>query len=264
MEQQALETLCKRFVTPHGACALFKDLREDALGFILRHAVIKNEPEGKTIVRQGEFPQFLYLILSGAVQTVRTTADGKETPVRLMAADETFMDDVIFMDSPSPISARTAEPSTILLIPAAMVRKMVTQNGNFAFNMLQITAGFYKKAIHQIENVTAKSPVQRVGYYLLNAYLEQGNPQATTLRLPHKKSAIASHLGMQPETLSRALAQIKKMGVDIDRETIELKDVYALCLFCDTDAAGQCKKLGTPGCTIDEGTCEKLSTFGKQ
>lgn len=251
MEKRALETLYKRFATPDGVCALFKGLHEDTLGFILSHAIIKNEAEGSSIVHQGDVPQYLYLILSGAVQTVRTTPDGKETPVRLMGAGETFMDAVIFMDSPSPISARTAEPSAILMIPAAIIRKMVVQDGAFALNMLQITAGFYKKAIHQIESVTTKSPVQRVGYYLLNAYLEQGNAHATTFRLPHKKSAIASHLGMQPETFSRALAQIKLMGVDIDRETIALKDAHSLCLFCDEDMASLCpdeEKASCPTC----------------
>lgn len=253
MEKLALESLCKRFVTPKGVCSLFKGMHEDALSLILSHAVIKNEPEGVTIVHQGDVPQYLYLVLSGAVQTVRTTQEGKETPVRLMAANETFMDAVLFMNAPSPVSARTAESSTILMIPATAVRKMVVVNGHFAMNMLQITASFYKKAIHQIESVTTKSPAQRVGYYLLNAYLEQGDPTAMTFRLPHQKSVIASHLGMQPETFSRALSQIKKMGVDIDRETIALQDAYALCLFCDSDMALQCKKFGTPECTVDDG-----------
>jgi CRP-like cAMP-binding protein len=260
MEKQALETLCKRFTTLNGVCALFKGLSEETLGFILGHSVIKNEPEGHTLVRQGDTPQYLYLILSGAVQTMRTTPDGKEIPVRLMGAHETFMDAVIFMNAPSPISARTAEPTTILMIPAPMIRKIVTQDGRFALNMLQITSGFYKKAIHQIESVTTKSPTQRVGYYLLNAYLEQGDADAMTFRLPHKKSAIASHLGMQPETFSRALAQIRKLGVDIDRETISFEDVYALCIFCDGDTTAQCKKFGTPNCIIDSGSCSGNKT----
>src|SRR3990172_811211 len=184
MKKSALETLCKRFVAPDGVCALFNGLSEDILSFILSHAIIKNEPENAILVRQGDTPKHIYLILSGAVQTVRATPDGRETPVRLLDADETFMDAVIFMNSASPISARTAEPTTVLMIPAPLVRKMVTQDGNFALNMLQITSSFYKKAIHQIESVTTKSPIQRVGYYLLNSYLEQGNAGTTTFRLP--------------------------------------------------------------------------------
>lgn len=264
MENLALESLCKRFKAPNGVCSLFKGMNADALSSILNHAVIKNEPDGVTVVHQGDTPQHLYLILSGAVQTVRTTPEGKDVPVRLMGANETFMDAVIFMNAPSPISARTAESSTILMIPAAIIRKMVTVNGDFALNMLQITSGFYKKAIHQIESVTAKSPAQRVGYYLLNTYLEQGDPLATTFRLPHQKSAIASHLGMQPETFSRALSQIKKRGVDIDREAITLADAYSLCVFCDSDMAVQCHKFGTPECIADDGDCTPPPITRKQ
>lgn len=257
MEKRALDTLCQRFITPDGACTLFKGMSEEMLSSILSYAVIKNEPEGVNIVHQGDIPQHLYLILSGTVQSVRTTTDGKEIPIRLMGADETFMDAVIFMNAPSPISARTAEATTVLMIPAPVIRKMVVQDGRFALNLLQITAGFYKKAIYQIENVTTKSPIQRVGYYLLNAYLEQGDASSTTFRLAHRKSAIASHLGMQPETFSRALAQIKKMGVDIDREMITLENVYSLCLFCDSDIASHCPKSGTAECTVDNGSCSK-------
>jgi CRP-like cAMP-binding protein len=257
MEKRALDTLCQRFITPDGACTLFKGMSEEMLSSILSYAVIKNEPEGVDIVRQGDIPQHLYLILSGTVQSVRTTTDGKEIPIRLMGTDETFMDAVIFMNAPSPISARTAEPTTVLMIPAPVIRKMVVQDGRFALNLLQITAGFYKKAIYQIENVTTKSPIQRVGYYLLNAYLEQGDARSTTFRLAHSKASIASHLGMQPETFSRALAQIKKMGVDIDREMITLENVYSLCLFCDSDIASHCPKSGTAECTVDNGSCSK-------
>ncbi len=264
MNNLALESLCKRFKAQNGVCSLFKGMDEEALSSILSHAVIKNEPEGVTIVHQGDTPQHLYLILSGAVQTMRTTTEGKDAPVRLMGANETFMDAVIFMNAPSPISARTTESSTILMIPAAIIRKMVTMNGYFALNMLKITAGFYKKAIHQIESVTAKAPMQRVGYYLLNTYLEQGDPLATTFRLPHQKSVIASHLGMQPETFSRALSQIKKRGVDIDRETITLTDAYSLCIFCDSDMAVQCPQFGTPECIADDGGCTIPPITGKQ
>ncbi len=264
MEKQALETLCKRFIAPNGVCALFKGLDENVVGTILGQAVIKNEPEGMAIIHQGDVPQYLYIILTGAVQTVRTAQDGKETPIRLMGTNETFMDAVLFMNAPSPVSARTAEPTTVLMIPAAVVRKMVTVNGYFAMNMLQITANYYKKSIYQIESVTAKTPAQRVGYYLLNAYLEQGDPDSMMFRLPHQKAIIAQHLGMQPETFSRALSQIKKMGVDIDRETISLKDAYTLCLFCDHDLAMHCSKYRTPQCTVDEGSCDHMAVEDKK
>lgn len=251
MEKQTLKNLCNRFATPNGLCTLFKGLSAETLEFILSYSIIGHEPEGHTIVHQGDIPKYLYLILTGAVQTIRVTQEGKETPVRLIGPNETFMDAVIFMQTPSPVSARIAEAASILRIPAPLIHKLVAHNGRFALNMLQITSNFYKKAIHQIESVTTKPPIQRVGCYLLNAYLEQVNPGGTAFRLPHRKSAIANHLGMQPETFSRALAQIKKMGVDIEREIINLKDGYSLCVFCDQDAALQCKKFGTPECIAE-------------
>lgn len=60
------------------------------------------------------------------------------------------------------------------------------------------------------------------------------------MELPFQKQLIANHLGMTPETFSRSLKEIKKLGIDVERDSVTLRDAYALCHFCDTDTAFMC------------------------
>ncbi len=46
-----------------------------------------------------------------------------------------------------------------------------------------------------------------------------------------KKAPIANRLGMQPESFSRALARLRKVGVSVARDNVQIKDVRKLVEF---------------------------------
>jgi CRP-like cAMP-binding protein len=81
----------------------------------------------------------------------------------------------------------------------------------FAVNLLRIVSRHYKNAMHQIEAMNIKSPLQRVGYYFLLKHIEQGH-ENLDFKLPFKKQVVANYLGMTPETFSRTLKQMKDIG----------------------------------------------------
>jgi hypothetical protein len=55
--------------------------------------------------------------------------------------------------------------------------------------------------------------------------MEQGH---CALALPYDKSLIAGQLGLQPESLSRAFAKLRTIGVVVDASRVEVRDVAAL------------------------------------
>ena len=134
---------------------------------------------------------------------------------------------------------------------------LALKDPQFANNLLKIVTHHYKKAVHQIDAMTIKSPVERVGYYFLEQHLQQGH-DSMEFELPFKKSLIANHLGITPETFSRALKQIKEMGIKIDGDKIRLEDAFALCHFCDLDIAQHCeveKKEDCSSCLLNKDNC---------
>lgn len=232
---------------------LFRDLSEDSLQALLSRSYIKDIPAGQQILQQGDEAEALYYIMSGKVKTQRFSPDGAEAIIRMLGAGETFMDAVIFMGGTSPIAAQTVEDSRFLLIPAETVRKQAINDSRFACNLLQIITRHYKTAMQQIDSITMKNPIERLGYYFLQLHLENGSDNMD-IALPFKKSMIANHLGMTPETFSRALGHIKKLGIDVDQEKLTLRDSYALCHFCDPDTASSCPQFGSNVCPITEGS----------
>jgi CRP/FNR family transcriptional regulator, dissimilatory nitrate respiration regulator len=233
-------TLPKDF--PHTARPkLFDNLTEENLQKILTHAVIHEHEAAKLLVQQGDTPEGLYLIIEGTVKTLRLNEDGSEAIIRMLEIGDTFMEAVLFMGVPSPISVQTLTKCKLLTIPEKTVRSHVLTDAQFAVNILRIVTRHYKNALQQIDSMQTKSPLQRIGYYFLIKHLEAGHDNLE-FKIPFQKQTIANYLGMTPETFSRALKQMKEIGVNIEEDTICMKDAFSLCHFCDSDTASLCSK----------------------
>jgi len=233
---------------------LFSHLSPESLDYLLAHARAQHFTAQQQIIGHGDTVDFLYLILTGSVKTTRINSNGQEAVIRMLQPGETFMDAIIFMPGPSPVTAIALEDASLLSIPADIVRQHALKDAQFACNLLRIVTAHYKTAMQQIEMISTKSPVERLGYYLLRLHLEQ-KPDSLDFTLPFQKAMIASHLGMTPETFSRALAHIRKMGIDIDQKHISMRDAFTLCHFCDSDMSSLCPLVDTAECLHHEGGC---------
>lgn len=230
---------------------LFSGLTGDSLQTLLSNSSMQNVTAGTQLVQHGDTPSYLYFILEGRVKTMRYSNTGAESTLRMLKSSDTFMDAVIFMGGTSPVNAIALENSRLLLIPAETVRRHALHDSQFACNLLKIVTRHYKNALQQIDSIVTKNPVARLGYYFLKQHLEQGSESAE-IALPFQKSAIANHLGMTPETFSRALNHIKQMGIDVENEKLTLRDAYALCQFCDPDTSYSCAKFNTGRCPLSD------------
>lgn len=230
---------------------LFRRLSQESLDFLMESATAQNFPAGKILVQQGDQPQNVYVVLEGAVRTLRTDDKGGEATLRMLQPGETCMEAVAYMEVPSPISVQTAVASRLMVIPCERVLALSSKDTVFANNLLHILSYHYRNALYQIDGINIKNPLQRVGFYFLVRFLEKANGQ-TRFSLPFKKSIIANYLGMTAETFSRTLGKLKELGVDIKDDRVELKDQHSLCIFCDSDTESLCK--GTKNC---KSTCPK-------
>ena len=87
--------------------------------------------------------------------------------------------------------------------------------------------------VGDIESLKTQPASQRVGHFLLKlCSVEEG---ATVIALPYDKSIISGRLGIQPESLSRILAKLRKLGVKSERGRVSISDVGALRRFCSGD-----------------------------
>jgi CRP-like cAMP-binding protein len=87
--------------------------------------------------------------------------------------------------------------------------------------------------VQQVEQLKALSGVQRVAEFLASLSLaEQGH---CAVALPYDKLLIAGQLGLTPESLSRAFARLRSIGVVVDASHVVLKDVAKLRQIANDD-----------------------------
>lgn len=226
---------------------LLAGLDAESLQDILKHARIVNYNKGAMIFMQGEQASRFYIVLEGWAKLFKGNADGHESVLQVMAAGEALLETVLFNSAPLPVSAQAVENVKLLSIPASIVREKLQNNKELAINMLSTVAGRSQALISQFEQLTLKTVTQRVGWFLLKLFLENGE-RTKNLKLPYDKALIAGYLGMKPETFSRTLQTLKEQGIDIDRDTVSLPDVFALCNYCDMELSARCDRSGTEAC----------------
>ena len=225
----------------------FAELSDELFQTILAGGSVRNVGDGHILVHQGDPPSHMFFVLEGQLRTLLTNEEGREVTLRLVDPGVGCMGTVLFMGGLSPVTVETVGDVRIFRLPGSFVKNLVLQHPPFATSMLGMTAANYRGAIEQIDTVTLRTPFQRIGHYLLVEHILSGS-QTLMFELRFKKSLIASHLGMTPETLSRAFRKMRQYGITIDGQTVRLKDAFVLCHFCDLNTKESCPFRNNPDC----------------
>lgn len=205
---------------------LLSGLSEDNRERILKNSTRRNYDAGETIVVQGEPARSVFVVLSGSVKLVRVTANGTEAVVAILGRDRSFAEAMVLRGTPYPVTAEAITPCTLLKINGARLRQFLLENPEFALDLLASTFIHLQGLVEQIEQLKAQTGVQRLAEFL--ATLTDRAEGPCEVELPYNKRLIAGHLGMQPESLSRAFAKLREHGVETENSRANIADVAAL------------------------------------
>jgi CRP/FNR family transcriptional activator FtrB len=91
--------------------------------------------------------------------------------------------------------------------------------------------------LRQIMDLKMKTTAQRLAAHLVG--LTKAQTGAAEIRLQYGKKLLASELGMQPETLSRAFLRLQSLGVRYHKadDVFRIRDVAALREFSESPKA---------------------------
>jgi CRP-like cAMP-binding protein len=195
--------------------------------------------KGQMLFVGGEKSDRFYLIQSGWIKLFRETLDGAQAVVDILTTGHIFGETSIFQDDIYPYSAEAAEPSEVLSLPLSLLKSEIETNPKLALSMLSSMARYRRQQDQEIEHRTLQNAPQRISCFLLRL-ASQDAQGPVTLHLPYDKTLIASRLGMQPETFSRALAKLKEAtGIKIRGATVELETLNQLveysCAACSSE-----------------------------
>lgn len=189
---------------------LLAQVSEPDLAAMLATCFVQTLPKGTAPCQQGEKPEFLHLVLSGSVGLF---AEGprQETVVEFFGPGDSFILPAVMLDAPYLMTARLLEGGRILLWPAAAFRAQVRANGSLAYGASLLLSSYWRTLIGQIKDLKLLSAIERLSAFLLALAPHHGGSVVVTL--PGGRRLIAGRLGVTPESLSRAFAALRPLGV---------------------------------------------------
>lgn len=209
--------------------SLFRGLDEETFEKLLGDASVQHVKRNEVIFVEGEPATRLFLVLEGWVKLWRQSEDGQESVIGVFAEGESFAEAAIFDQKGYPVSAIAVDDTRLLCIPGASVLREFRQNPDYAINVVADLSRHMRFLVRQIEQLSVSSSTERLARFLV-MLCPEGAGEAV-VRFPVEKSLIAGRLGMQPETLSRGLAKLRKIGVDTKGSMVTISDVQALREF---------------------------------
>ncbi|MGH1402623.1 MAG: Crp/Fnr family transcriptional regulator [Alphaproteobacteria bacterium] len=226
---------------------LFTPCGDDFFKKLSQNATSQRYAKGKVLFIHGEEAQRFFYIKSGWIKLFRETLDGAQAVVDILPHGNIFGETSIFEDGIYPYSAEIVEPSEIISLPISHLKDEIEKNNKLALNMLRTMARYRRQQDQEIEHRSIQNASQRIGCFLLRL-ADQEKIGEVTIHLPYDKTLLASRLGMQPETFSRALSKLRqKTGIRVQGATIEMDSLDQLvqysCAACSSEFP--CKDLQT-------------------
>lgn len=207
--------------------ALFADMDQVNFESLMRGSYVQNFPPRIDLITEGDSPDFLHVVVSGAVDLF-SSWNGRETSMATVRPVSTFILAATIKDAPYLMSARTLEKSRIILLPSEDVRQVFEKDGAFARAIVTELSQCYRAVVKNTKNLKLRTSLERLANYLLR---QMGRTGSSAFDLLMEKRRLASFLGMTPENLSRAFKGLEPYGVRVDGNHIKITDTEELMRF---------------------------------
>ncbi|MBV2358705.1 Crp/Fnr family transcriptional regulator [Thalassococcus sp. CAU 1522] len=202
--------------------ALFRNLSPEVRDCLAKKAVVRDYPRGSTIGLQGDEACSLKLILSGWVKLYRVASNGEEAILETLDRGQSF-DELAALDgAESSSSAEALTDVRLLHLDLQAICQCDRARSEIHAVVLRAAAAHLHKLTNQVEQLKIRTTTDRLVGFL--AELSATHQDADEIELPYGKVALAGKLGMKPESLSRAFAKLKSIGIVSDLRRVIIAD----------------------------------------
>ena len=202
----------------------FSGLSPDDHAILADRALLRLYAPGDRLFEQGHAADDLFCVASGAVRVVVLQPGGREKVVHLMTGPGLVAEVPVMMQEPFPATAICNEECTVVVVPRRALVELVRKDCELALRLLASSMTRLRQLTGLLADHGERSAAVRVASFLLGAA-----GQADQVNLHAAKKDVASYLGLQPESLSRALGALRKIGaIEVADQDIRILDRSAL------------------------------------
>ena len=202
----------------------FSGLSPAELDSIRKLIFEKTAERGEMILLEGEWPDALYFVASGAVKLFKTSADGKEQILYFIRPGESLNDVPAFDGGPNPASAQAMGPAVLYGIRKSDLEIILRRYPQIVLNVNRVLAGRVRHLVSLVEDLSFKHVIGRVAKILLEYAGDGTGPRP---RLTQQE--MAAMAGTAREVVGRSLKVLEADGaIRLDRHRIVIIDKEAL------------------------------------
>lgn len=223
-------------MTPHmlrthlARIPLFCELTPRELEHITAHTTVVNLGRDDVLFHTGVRLGRCFCVIAGLVKLYMTAPNGSEKIIELIGPGRSFGEALLFLDTPSPVSAQAIERTTIAGIPKTVIFECIDHSRDFTYRMLAGLSMRLHHLVADLESYCLQTSGQRVVSYLLDE-AQKTSPYGERYRivLPANKNLIASRLSLTPETFSRSLHHLVEEGlIKVTKKSIDILNLEQL------------------------------------
>ncbi|MEY8214964.1 MAG: Crp/Fnr family transcriptional regulator [Colwellia sp.] len=191
---------------------LFCNLPDDIIAELSQYAQLIDLPRRKVVMQKNQTAHSLGLLLSGRLQGVDMTLDGKEAGLYFIEPNDFFGELSVIDKLPAPEYIIAVSSAKIITIPADIIRILITKSPTVSAIMSARLAHRLREAQAQRTLLSMTSPLQRVSAQLLHLTLTSSKKDASIADAPtHQEIAIM--INTTRETVTRVFQTLQKKGL---------------------------------------------------
>ncbi len=157
----------------------------------------------------GDMPQGLYLVLSGAIKTIKLAEDGRELMTGLFKTDDYLGIHALLIDEAYSETAEAIEDSTVCLLPKDTTLNLLDKYPDVGQQFIRILANNVRKKEEQLLELAYHSVRKRLAQVLVRLSRQVADPSQFKI----SRDELAAMAGMATETVSRTLTDFKEEGL---------------------------------------------------
>lgn len=191
----------------------FSQLPENIQADILQVAISKTFQTGQVIFLQGDPAEWLYVLETGWVKSVRISPDGREQAMLFLHPGEVFGDVAVFTNMPYPGTVLALEPVKVWMISANDAMRLIKQHHELSLAIIQRLSERILHYITLVEDLSLRSVEARLARTLLE-HSEEVNGQLIVPRRPWTTfDEMSTRLGTVRDVLGRVLRSLEQENV---------------------------------------------------
>ena len=188
------------------AAPLFAILSDSELAFVATRSIPQTKPAGTFLFSEGDPCNGLYVVASGRVRILKTSAGGREQVLSVEGPGASIAELPVFDGGAYPASASVMVDSEVVFVSRALFHSLCLEHPEVAVKVLQVVGGRLRRLVGIIEELSFATVRHRLISWLLRQADLAGGP---TFTLAATQQELAAQIGTVRELVSRNMARLQ-------------------------------------------------------